>query len=147
MIYVTTDEVLNYLPERLLGALSNDIQGDTSPNNEIIESAIVSAENMVNSYLAKHYRVPVKAKDGSIPFAIKNLVFTITKYNLHTRASILSPEISEEYNNTISYMSKIARGDITMPALTENGDDTNREELAPIGGSNYRGLFDRFGRV
>lgn len=147
MFYTDVAEIREYLPERLLGALTNDGAGLTAPVDEIIETAIGGAEDEVNSYLAKHYRVPVKAKDGTIPHRIKTLVYSITKYQLFTRANLLTPEISDEYDKAIRYLSRIAKGELTMPALDADGNDKNATDFAPVSGSNYRGLFNHFDRV
>lgn len=141
LFYTTYQECEDYLPDRLLGALTDDSTGSYNPIESIITDAIESAEDEVNSYLAKRYTIPVKASNGNIPSRIKTLVFTVTKYLLYTRAGLLTPEIDSEYNNAISYLSRIARGDITMPALDDDGSDANSENYELGNGSVYEGLF------
>ncbi len=147
MFYTDFEEFIEYLPGRLMGALSNDQSGSVTPNETVITFAINAAEDEVNSYFAKHYNIPVQASDGTIPFRVKTLVYTVAKYQLYTRANILSPEVSEEYSNAISYLTRIARGELTMPAVGADGKDANKEDLSPVSGSNYRGLFKDFDRV
>lgn len=144
LYYTTVQELKLYLPNRLLGALTQDVEGNYLPENDIISSAIESAEDEVNSYLAKRYTIPVRTSGGIVPSRIKTLVYTITKYLLYTRAALLSAEISQEYDNAIVYLDRIATGRATMPALDTVGFDKNNENFELGNGSVYEGLFKNY---
>ena len=144
LFYVTVDEMKLYLPHRLLGALTNDQEGDFLPISEILETTIQAAEDEVNSYLAKRYNVPVKARNGDVPIRIKTLVYSIAKYHAYTRAALLSPEISQEYDNAITFLNRIATGRATMPALDDTGSDANSEDYDMPSGSNHENVFGGF---
>lgn len=144
LYYTTVEELKLYLPNRLLGALTQDVEGNYLPEDDIISSAIESAEDEVNSYLAKRYTIPVRTSGGIVPSRIKTLVYTITKYLLYTRAALLSSEISQEYDNAIVYLDRIATGRATMPALDTVGFDENNENFELGNGSVYEGLFKNY---
>lgn len=144
LFYVTVDEMKLYLPNRLLGALTNDHEEDYTPIDEILETTIQAAEDEVNSYLSMRYNVPVNAKNGDVPVRIKTLVYSIAKYHAYTRAAILSPEISQEYDNAIAFLNRIATGRATMPALDDTGADANKSDYDMPSGSNHENIFGGF---
>jgi phage gp36-like protein len=115
------------IPKRIMAMSTDDMPVNGGmPNTDYIIEFLASAESTVDSYLSSRYLIPIRANDGTVPSVIINACYIIAKYWLYARRNALSPEVSDQYNNIMSWLKDIQKGNADLPVLDANGNqDTN----------------------
>lgn len=117
--YITVDELVNEIPDRMQGVLSND--GTTLAKKEpILKEKIKEAEGILESYISSRYGLPVKSSDGRVPPNVKGSIIIITKYLLYGRRDAITQEVKEQYDATMRWLRDVSRGNADIAILKED---------------------------
>ena len=139
LIYTTPADIYEIVPAQILGKITDDT-GTGNEKPSIITERMKASENLVESYLSVRYKLPLIAKDGTVPGEIKDAVLTIAKYKLYARRNALNASVQSEYDDMINWLKMVASGkaDISLPQV----DGTYTENGSPLTfGSSYGSLF------
>jgi phage gp36-like protein len=109
--YVTLAEFESEVPMLVQALTTNDAQMSGGIREETyVENKLKASESMVDGYLGTRYTIPVKAEDGTVPEIVKQAVFTIAKYLLFARRNNLTPDIADQYTNTLTWLKDVSAG-------------------------------------
>jgi phage gp36-like protein len=97
----------------------------TGVSDDNLDSAIQSADSMINSYLKNVVTtVPITSnvETDKYPPAIRQCSYDLAIFYLHDRIqySEIPQWVKEKYNAAIDFLTKIAKGIITLEIETEN---------------------------
>jgi len=108
MAYSDLEDLKTYMPERHLVQLTD--QDDVNEiDEELVDDAILRADNTIDAYLRGRYPVPVT---GTVPLEIQDISTKIASYNLYRKNMQLTlPDaIKDEYKQAISMLKDIQAG-------------------------------------
>ncbi|MBS1494742.1 MAG: DUF1320 family protein [Bacteroidetes bacterium] len=113
---------------------SEELDKLTGSSDDNLSSAIRSADSMINSYLKNVVAaVPIapNGTDDQYPAAIKQCSYDLAIFYLHDRIqySEIPQWVKDKYNAAIDFLTKIAKGIITLEIETE--DTTAEHYQAP----------------
>lgn len=90
-----------------------DRDDDGTPDPDVIEAALVHADNTVNGYVATTYRVPL----ASVPDLVRTWAVSIARYFLHREGA---PDyVVRDYKDAIASLKDVAAARITLPIATD----------------------------
>lgn len=95
----------------------------TDASDEILNSAIKSADSLIDTYLNNVLsNPPLFDVAGSGPVIIRQCSFDIAMFYLHDRIqySEIPQWVKEKYNAAIDFLTKVAKGIISLDIETEN---------------------------
>lgn len=75
-----------------------------------VRAAIDKASAEIDSYIADRYPLPL----ATIPDRLRDICVDIATYKLSQTRDVLTNEIRQRYDDAISWLSKIARGHISL---------------------------------
>lgn len=113
MAYIDQEILERYIPKQELVRLTDDTNGgDINIIN--LNEAIVIACNVFDNYVRDIYNI--EAFPTRLPDQLTQIICDLTIYNLYKRRYRLEmpDSIVTIYNNAISQLSKIARGEIQL---------------------------------
>jgi phage gp36-like protein len=98
----------------------NKLVGDSEEN---LDSAIASADSLIDSYLTNAVTTVPLAEP---PEVIKQCSFDIAMYHLHDRVQFVDiPErIKTKYDDAISFLKDVARGIANIPGLSTDDSES-----------------------
>lgn len=108
MAYSDLEDLKTYMPERQLIQLTD--QDDVNEiDEEIVDDAILRADNMIDAYLRGRYPVPIT---GTVPQEIKDISTRLTAYNLYRKNMQLTlPDpVKDEQKLAMSMLKSIQSG-------------------------------------
>ncbi len=86
-----------------------DHDRDGAIDADVIEAALIDADNLVNGYVATKYAVPL----ASVPDLVRTWSVSIARYVLHRNGA---PEhVATDYKDAIAALKDVARGNIVLP--------------------------------
>lgn len=86
-----------------------DRNRDMMPDQDVIDAALVHADNLVNGYVAVKYDVPLTA----VPDLVRTWAVSIARYILHRNGA---PEhVAQDYKDAIASLKDVAAGRIALP--------------------------------
>jgi phage gp36-like protein len=99
-----------------------DRDRDMMIDQDVVDAALVHADNLVNGYLAVKYDVPLAA----VPDLVRTWAVSIARYILHRNGA---PEhVSQDYKDAVAALKDVAAGRIALPVAA------GAEPLASAGG-------------
>jgi len=113
MSYCALSDLLNQISQPVLIGLTDD--DNIQINQDIINSAITSAEAEVNAYAEAQYDIPF----DPVPDVICKLTVDITIYNLFSRRGLDKEKTSdqviiERYKNAVRFLENLAKKLVTI---------------------------------
>ena len=107
--------------ERRLGTAAfvqlTDDAGTGTADLDVVAEAREGAIGEVNSYLARRFRVPI---DVGLHVELASVLATVTldvaAHRLHSRRPPIPPEVAAQYASAVSWLAKVAAGDVKLPA-------------------------------
>ena len=129
MSYSTIDEIKKRISSQLLLQITTESKSETVINEVIVETAILDADTLIDSYLERRYNVPV----DPVPARLLKLSCDIAIYNIYTFKydTQVPEEIRKRYDEAVGYLEKIQQGDIFIKdaeSLSELIILTNKED-------------------
>ncbi|GJM25999.1 MAG: hypothetical protein DHS20C16_24140 [Phycisphaerae bacterium] len=116
MSYITDADI-----ERRLGSADfvqlTDDAGSGAADLDVVAEAREGAVGEVNSYLARRFRVPI---DVGVHAELASILATVTldvvAHRLHSRRPPIPTEVAARYESTVSWLAKVATGDVSLPS-------------------------------
>lgn len=112
---------------------SEELDKLTGSTYDNLVSAIQSADSLINSYLKNVVvSVPIipNGTDDKYPAAIRQCSYDLAIFYLHDRIqySEIPQWVKDKYNAAIDFLTKIAKGIITLEIETEDTSDLSYQE-------------------
>ena len=107
----------------LLKIKTEELERLTDGDDAILNSAIQSADSLIDTYLNNVLsNPPIFDVEGSGPAIIKQCSYDIAIFYLHDRIqySEIPQWVKEKYNAAIDFLTKVAKGIISLDIETEN---------------------------
>lgn len=93
-------------PDEILQVADRDDDG--VPDQDVIEAALVHADNTVNGYVATIYRVPL----ATVPDLVRTWAVSIARYFLHRDGA--PDHVASDRKDAIAALKDVAAGRITL---------------------------------
>ena len=117
MSYTSLGNLINIIPPQELANLTNDDRKTAEINENIVNSAAVYADELINAYLRNKYKLPLK----TIPQLIINIASDIAAFRLYTRRPLKMPEhIKERYDAAIKILTNIKKEEMLLDLPAEH---------------------------
>jgi len=87
----------------------------------VLDAKIADADNLIDSYLARRYVLPV----SETPLVLTRIAAAIVRYYLYTDAP--TEQIRDDYNDAMKFLGQVASGKVDLPLPTgadPEGDST-----------------------
>lgn len=84
-----------------------------APELARVAAAIANADSLIDGYIAKNYTLPLPL----IPPVLKNFAIDITIYTLAARQGRPRDELRKRYEDAISFLKSVAKGDAELPGI------------------------------
>lgn len=125
MSYTTQQELIDRYSENVLLMLA-DQDNDGVLDAVVIAEAITDASELMDSYLAKRYALPLPV----VPMPLKRICGDITLYLLSGNGTV-TDERRKRYDDAIKFLQALAKGDATLGAGVEqdNANSVGQVEL------------------
>ncbi len=121
MPYSTKEDLQKLIPEQELINLTNDFVPASEADEDRINSAIMYADELINSYLRNKYALPLKY----IPAIIVNLSADIAAYRLYSRRPRKLPEhIDFAYQEAKKVLENLQKEKILLDLPSEHPNET-----------------------
>ncbi len=109
----------------LLKIKAEELENLTDNSDDILNAAIMSADSMINSYLKNVVAsVPIytNGTEDKYPPVIRQCSYDLAIFYLHDRIqySEIPQWVKDKYNAAIDFLTKIAKGIITLEIETED---------------------------
>jgi phage gp36-like protein len=86
-----------------------DRDRDTMIDQDVIDAALVHADNLVNGYVGAKYDVPLV----TVPDLVRTWAVSIARYILHRNGA---PEhVAQDYKDAVASLKDVAAGRISLP--------------------------------
>jgi phage gp36-like protein len=108
MPYVTQQELIDRYSENVLLSLA-DRDNDSVIDADVVEQAIVDASELIDSYLAKRYTLPLPV----VPAPLKRVCGDIAIYLLCGDGTV-TDEKRKRYEDAIRFLVALAKGDASL---------------------------------
>lgn len=119
MSYTNLDNLTTIIPMQELANLTNDDRLSKEIRSEIVDSAIVYADELINTYLRNKYKLPLKM----VPQIIINISTDIAAFRLYSRRPQKMPEhIQNRYDEAIKILSNIKKEEMILDLPSEHPD-------------------------
>lgn len=113
MRYITLDDLQRAIPARTLIQLSNDDPAAQAPDEQNIELAVTSAEELVDGFLRARYVLPL----SPVPTIIRELTLNLVRYRLYARrpeGPALPETVKDQHEGALAILKKIQTGEVTL---------------------------------
>lgn len=103
-MYATIDDMIDRFGVEEIEALAPSKDGNGEVNTKEVEVALLDASDVINSYLAGKYALPLSI----VPSQLKRICCLLARYNLYK--SVKPDDIEKDYENSIYYLKDVAKG-------------------------------------
>ena len=108
MPYATLDDLIERASEAEIRQIADrDRDGTIDP--DVIESALIAADNLVNGYVATKYAMPLP----SVPDLVRTWATIIARYELHHNGA--PDHVVRDYDRALAALKDVAAGRATLP--------------------------------
>jgi len=114
MAYLTREELLAFIPRRAAVELTCDdpYNMPEEPVMEVIDAALLSAEELIDGYLRGRYALPLPVT----PTIVRDLARVIARYRLYERQpeAAIPEAVTETWKNAVRTLEQIRAGRISL---------------------------------
>lgn len=124
MTYASLDDLIERAGATEIEEIA-DRDEDGVPDPEVVEAALIHADNVINGYVRAKYPAPFP----EVPDLLRTWAVSIARYKLHRWGA---PEnVETDYKEAIAALKDIARGLITLP-MPDGGlpDDPSGQHMS-----------------
>lgn len=108
MPYASLEDLIERAGELEIRQIA-DRDRDGTPDPEVVEAALIHADNMVNGYVGAKYATPL----ASVPDLVRTWAVSIARYFLHRNGA---PEnVQQDYKDAVAALKDVGRGLIALP--------------------------------
>ncbi|MBK6418468.1 MAG: DUF1320 domain-containing protein [Ignavibacteria bacterium] len=117
-VYLTSQELIDYVSLSVAVRLSNDVVGATVVETAPINAAVDTADSIIDSYLRTRYALPLP----TVPPSVKQCALQIARKLLYERkgAKEMPEGVTDSYDDALQLMRNYSTGimllDIGQPA-------------------------------
>ena len=117
--YASKADIDDLYGEDLLVRIA-DLDKDGTPDEDVIEKALLSADEICDAYLSSQYTVPV----SPVPGIVRNCAVDIAVYKIAMGVTTRTTEMRQRYEDAIEHLKLIATGKVGLglPPVDEDGD-------------------------
>lgn len=135
MSYITNSEIEERLgPAKYLGLTDDEATG--TPDTGRVTEAREGAEGEVNSYLARHYRVPIDLTAyPELDAVLKSVVLDLAEYRLHARRPPVPFAVTQKHDYAVLWLRRVANAEIVLPADKAVAENDARGPIADVLGA------------
>lgn len=108
MPYATLDDLIERASEAEIRQIA-DRDRDGAIDPDVVESALIDADNLINGYVATKYAMPLP----SVPDLVRTWATIIARYELHHNGA--PDHVVRDYNNALAALKDVAAGTATLP--------------------------------
>ena len=127
MGYCSSEDLLKAVSEASLIRYTDDA-GAGEPDADVIAGAIVSASDLVDSFISGRYGAGL----SPVPGVIKSLAVDITIYKLSGRRGDAPEEYRKKYEDALALLSKIQSGKADIPGVVIEEDTGTTSAAAAV---------------
>lgn len=109
MTYATQQDMVNRFGDREVIALT-DRDNSGIIDAPVLQSALESADDEINTYLAGNYALPLSS---ALPI-VRDFACDIARYRLCSGEVIETEEVRNRYKDAIKFFEKVARGLVSL---------------------------------
>lgn len=119
MTYATKEDIDNLYGDGLLVKVA-DHDRDGTPDMDVIDKALLGADEIINAYLSARYAVPV----DPVPGVVRSCAIDIAVYRMALGRAQRTEEMRVRYEDALAILDKIAKGTIGLglPPVDTDGD-------------------------
>lgn len=143
-LYTNVQAFKEWLPERFLAELTNDIGGFTA-DDEIIDKAMDWAVSLFESRVMVRDDIPIPAlsDNGKAPTIVIEAIHDLTTYRLYQRRGHMPQSIEVQYENQMEWLNDIVnrRANIKIEIGSKDVTKTNN---SPIIDGDRTNKFSKF---
>lgn len=110
MPYASLADLVKRATERELLDVA-DRDNDGAPDPDVVEAALVHADNVANGFLAVRYRLPLAA----VPDLLRTWCVAIARYYLHSENA--PDNVVRDWKDANASLEKMARGLLDLPVV------------------------------
>lgn len=118
MMYAAATDMIAAFGEHEVIACT-DREGQGVIDALVLDTALISASNEADSYLARRYELPLPV----VPAALKSVVCDIARYRLTGGQVLETDPIKDRYKLAIDWLRRLADGEVSLPELTPPAND------------------------
>lgn len=113
MTYATKQDLIDRFGELELKQLTDRVNRPPSTiDDTVVSKALGDAVDLVNSYLAKAYALPI----ATPPTILTRLSADIARFYLHAGKADKESPVSRAYDQAVAWLVNVARGLVTLDA-------------------------------
>lgn len=105
-MYASKEDLIKRFGEREIVALAGNEDGVIE--DIVIETALTDAEELVNSYVAVKYALPL----STVPASLKRISCDLARYFMYKE--VIPEELEKNYDRNLTFLKDIARGVVTL---------------------------------
>lgn len=134
MPYITNTDVEKRLGAAVFVQLTDD-NGDGVADAAVVDEARLAAEGQIDGYLTRRYQLPIDvvthAEAGNL---LASLALDVVEYRLRSRRPPIPPEAVRKYADAVTWLTRLAEGDVDLPTITSVASSTVRGIVAAVRG-------------
>ena len=138
MRYCTLPDLLQAIPVQTLIQLSNDEVAADAPDMDVVDAAVVQAEELVDAHLRGRYTLPLP----SVPTVIKSVAVALVRHWLYARrpeGNDLPDAVRASYRDAIKTLEAVRDAKLTL------GDQVTTAQTPEPGAVRVRANARMFG--
>jgi phage gp36-like protein len=111
MTYAALEDLVERASETEILQIA-DRDGNDVADPDVIEAALVHADNIVNGYVAHRYSLPF----AQTPDLVRTWATSIARYYLHSDGA--PDQVKDDYKDALSALKDVSRGMMSLPDAT-----------------------------
>ncbi len=139
MAYATEDDIVELYGEDLLLRVA-DLDKDGVADQEVIEKALLGADDVCNAYLSAQYAIPVTPTPG----VVRTCAIDIAVYRMALQRGGRTDEMRVRYEDALALLEKISTGKVGLGQLPQDTDGDGTPDTDP--NAKRKGRFIDVGR-
>lgn len=118
MAYCTLADLEDAVGSSTVRELSAD-SGRTTADEGIVAAAIADAVDLIESYLALRYVLPLtpEAEGGSLPGIVRRIAVDLSLFFLRRRRGSISEQAQSRFDQAIGDLSRLSKGTAYLPGV------------------------------
>lgn len=119
MAYATPQDVIDRLGSREATFIS-DRSNAGVPDTTVLTNALALAEDEVNGYIGRRYKLPLTTSAGlaaAVPMTLKRLVIDIARYRLTGTEVMETEALRNRFRDAVRLLEQLAEGKVLLGDL------------------------------
>jgi phage gp36-like protein len=113
MTYCSQDDLQDRLGAEELARLA-DLDGDGTPDADVLARALADADATIDSYLGRRYTLPVAESDGETPPSVRTRAVNLAVYFLKLGRDSVTEDVRTQHTEDILWLERASRGRVSL---------------------------------